>query len=185
MLVLDQITILFIKTFVSFTQKNIVEQSSFCSASTVLLRASQNSTITINPHNLAVTGSFELIDNVKYPLELHVKTNKCSPLTSKCTEYNYFKLPGFCTFFNQLPFQKGGLGDFIRPPVRCPLKRGNYDANVSLSLDQFGKLPLDSSVKYQVKIMMYELVPGQKKRMVFCTESYIPVTSSLSRGKSG
>lgn len=78
-----------------------------------------------------------------------------------------------------------GLGDFITPHMRCPMKKGHYEANALISLEQFGKLPLDPSVKYQVRLMLYEMLPGQKKRMIACLDGNIRIMESSMRSRSG
>lgn len=161
------------------------EQSGFCSPSTVLLKPSKNSTVTTNHQNLIFIGAFDLTENINNPLVLHVKTDKCSPQTLKCREHDYTKIPGVCAFFNQIPFQKGGLGDYTKPPMRCPIKKGRYDFDINWSLEKFGNLPIDASSKYQIKIMLYEMMADERKRMVTCFYGNIRIMESSSRPKAG
>lgn len=149
------------------------------------MKPSKNLTVTINRQNLTVAGIFDLIDNVNNPIELHLKVDKCSTQTSKCQEYNYSKVPGICSYFVRLPFQTIGLGEYITPKMRCPLKKGVYTSNIVLLLEKFGYLPIDTSVKYQVKIMLFEVITGKKNRIIFCLNGNVRAMESSARGKSG
>lgn len=149
------------------------------------MKPTKNTTFTIMRHNLTIVGAFDLIEDVKNPIELHIKTDKCSTTTSKCREYNYSKVPGVCKYFEKLPFHKTGLGDYLTPPMRCPVKKGTYLIDLMVSLEQFGYLPIDTSVKYQVRIMLYEVLKGKKNRMIVCLDANIRAMESSSRGRVG
>lgn len=90
-----------------------------------------------------------------------------------------------CGYFIRIPFHKGGIGDYTTPPMRCPLKKGHYETDVSFSLEQFGNLPIDTSVKYQVRIMLFEMVVGKKNRLISCLDANVRAMESSSRVKSG
>lgn len=134
---------------------------------------------------MTITGSFELMENIKNPIELHIKTSKCSSKTSKCREYNYSKIPQICGFFERIPFHNNGLGDYITPRMRCPLKKGFYSTDMILSIEQFGSLPIDTSVKYQEKIMLFEVIKEKKDRLIACLDANVRAMVSSSRNKVG
>lgn len=135
--------------------------------------------VQISRNHISVVGSGNVTQALKKPLEMHVKTMKCMTVT-KCKDDKFIKIPQICNLMKMAPFGNVGLGDYFSPRIRCPVAAGQYKVNISHDLDYFAVIPLGSQL-YKLRIVLYEVVNPQKKRLVLCLGGVLRTISALSK----
>lgn len=143
-----------------------LEQYNFCPKLKKLAKLNPNTTITIDRDGLHAVGSGNLPEDVTKPLEVTMKTMKCEN-QNNCVDENMTTIPGICRFIEYIPMINKGLGDFFIPRIRCPVKHGDYLINFTVTLDQFGMLPIGTALR-KIKIIFNEVHGPTKKRLVLC-----------------
>lgn len=155
-----------------------LEQYNFCPDLHIKI-TKQNLTAKIVRNSYRIVGTSNITQAVTKPLELHVKVMKCdSPIS--CVDYNFLKIPQVCNVMKTVVNSIGGFGDFFTPPIRCPIKPGQYKVNVTQSLTTLSAMPIGSSL-FKVRMIFYEVYHASKRNMVSCFEQLIRTMSTSSK----
>lgn len=145
-----------------------------------MVQVSKDSQIKVERNRLIITGSGNLTKDVTKPIEVHVVTEQCDP-SGDCTLSNDSTITNGCLYLEKLPFMNIGLGDSFTPRIRCPFKKGHYKFHANVTMDQFSLLPIQTKYRWRTRIMPYEVLSPNKKKLIWCIEGLFRVMASANR----
>lgn len=134
---------------------------------------------------IAYSGLITVTEEVPGDIELVVESSKCSLDMKDCEKYSNINIHGMCQKFNEKKaFYSGALAS-IKPPLKCPLKPGNYTLEESeLDLTPVSMIPLDGFI-WVVTFKFVSSEAGSKtKKIAMCLNSETKIVRTNKRVKS-
>lgn len=128
-----------------------------------------------------VSGTFNITDTIKKPMEIHIITRKCDVKSNGCEFNSESRIPGVCTLLMDSPFMKSPIANDIVPRFKCPVEKGHYTINTTVPLQQFTKFPIDTSKKWKVRLALYENLSSTKSRLIACIDGLIRIMLQSNR----
>lgn len=118
---------------------------------------------------VTISGPFHISEEITGNIEMVLETNKCSLDMKKCEKYSNHNIPNMCIKFRENNAFYSAAFASIHPPLRCPIKPGNYTADDStFDMTAIQMLPIDG----YVWVITFKLVASESgsktKRIVFC-----------------
>lgn len=120
---------------------------------------------------LRVEGFADVSEALGKNMALTWRFRRCPMTIKDCSSELDFPIPSFCLLMGaKTPFGDG-LGQHLQPKFTCPIKKGHYRMNLTISLKSVVEIP-SSRVRYRVKLYFLD---ARKKKSVGCVEvvSYI------------
>lgn len=124
-----------------------------------------------NINKIMYSGYIEITEEITGEIELVLEVNKCDLEIKACEKYNSLKIGGMCQKFkDKNAFYSSGLST-IKPPLKCPIKPGNYSMeNSAIDLSLVSVFPLDNFAW----IVIFKFVAAdsnKSKKTVMCINS--------------
>jgi hypothetical protein len=94
-----------------------------------------------------MTGYLQMNEDISGELTGTIEANKCNLDMSNCINYSMLKISDVCGIFSNKLGMFYGVLKTIQPPLKCPLRVGNYtfmDSSIDLSI--FSMIPIDGAV---------------------------------------
>ena len=132
------------------------------------------------------SGLITVKKDIHGDMEFVIESNRCSFDMKICEKYPGAHIRELCKIFNTKNAFYSSIFDNIEPPIKCPLKAGNYTIDeTKLDLSALAVLPVDGYVWVSTLKILSE-AGNKKKRIVMCinTETKIIRTNIRSILKS-
>jgi hypothetical protein len=130
------------------------------------------------PFNGYITVHEELTGDFQFTIE----TNRCSFDLKSCEKYATINFRQICSKFeSENAFFKGFFSS-IKPPLKCPLKPGNYsltDSIVDLSI--ISLIPIDGFIWMATFTLVSSEDGAKKKKIVMCINSETKILKVVKR----
>lgn len=136
-----------------------------------------------NINGISFAGSVHLKKDLGKNLAFSVEPNRCSFDLKKCEKYPGATFEDLCRMFNDKHHLFSSFFSRVKPPVKCPLKAGNYTFEESkLDFSIFSALAIDGYTWLATFKVLSPEEGVKRKRIVLClnTETKIVQTRKLS-----
>lgn len=129
----------------------------------------------IEKNILHLVGSVSVSKNLSPNFSLVWHYKKCPMGFNVCSNQMDFPVPGICSIISSKTIFGDAVGKNFAPKLKCPIERGQYSFNFSLSLEGIRFIPSIGN-KYHIKL---ELLSGPRQESVACIE----LVSWIKNGK--
>jgi len=129
------------------------------------------------------SGNLIVNEEIKGSFDLETSSKRCSLDLSDCEQYGKGKYQNMCSVLNDQNSWYSTVLSGIKPPLKCPIKPGNYSLNdASLNMGLFKLMPMEGYIwRVSYKIVSTEKINGNASRdvlMCLTTETKIIKASS-------
>lgn len=135
-----------------------------------------------NTDKVRLSAIIIVTEEVQAEVDFVIESNQCKMDMKTCQKENSLNVAGMCDMFKAKNTIYSSIFDSIEPPLRCPIKPGNYTLRESiLDLSPIRLIPLDGFVY----VTTFRLVSGPKgtrsKKVALClnTETKIFKTNKV------
>lgn len=117
-----------------------------------------------NINVMSFSGFVNITRDIQGDMELVMEVNRCSLDRNTCEKYPGATIREMCRRFQEKTKFYAKFFSNFEPPLRCPLKAGNYTMNeIKLDLSVISVLPLDGYL-WLVTFKILAIEPGLKKK---------------------
>lgn len=129
------------------------------------------------------SGNLIVNKEIKGSFDLETSSKRCSLDLSNCEHYSKGKYQNMCSVLNDQNSWYSSVLLGVKPPVKCPIKSGNYSLDdASLNLGLFKLMPMEGYTWIvSFKVISTEKINGSVSRdvlMCLTTETKIVKASS-------
>lgn len=129
-----------------------------------------------NIDKMKYSGTIAVSDEVPGEIDLVMEYNKCSLDMKTCEKYDIINIREMCKKFQDKNAFYSNIFAHIKPPLKCPIKPGNYTLEESsLDLAPFALFPIDG----YIWVLSFKFASGEKgikgKKVVMCLNAEVKI----------
>lgn len=133
-------------------------------------------------NKIPFSGYIEVTEELQGEFEFVIEANRCSLDLKECTKYHTVNFRQICEkFVDPNPLYRGFFSN-VKPPLKCPLKPGNYtltDSMVDLSMISF--FPIDGYIWVVTLSLVSSENGSKKKKVAMCVNAETKIVKVVRR----